>query len=235
MLCQVIKDLLDPETNAKQAFEADFGRVEYLAPTLLDAMFLHNFHLEITKKSFRYLPNERNYWLQSAKLQEYLYKAVIFCLRIRAMSKPPGQLIRTQETKDKAVSLLSENADQCVTEYQSLLISYVVDILRVQGVTTGNIDATFRILRELDSERVSAVRREIEGMFGRKGLKDRFRKDAKLLRQLLIELAVCEELLRYYIQELRGLLEGMLPGNFIFHNGELTKPVLREVKLKESD
>lgn len=197
-------------------------------------MFLHNFHLEITKKSLRYLPHERNYWLQSAKLQEYLYRAVIFCLHIRAMSKPQGQLLRAEEAKDRVVSL-SETADECVTEYQSLLISYVLDILRIQGVTTGNIDAALRFLKEMDSERVSTVRRDIEAMFGRKGLKDRFRKDAKLLRQLFIELAVCEGLLRYYIQELRGWLGRMLPGNFIFHNGELTKPVLREVKLKKSD
>lgn len=150
------------------------------------------------------------------------------------MSKRPGQLLRTQETKDKAASL-SKSADKCVAEYQSLLITYVLDILRLQGVTTNNIDATLRILRELDSERVSAVRREIEVKFGRKSLRDRFRKDAKLLRQLYIELAVCEDLLRYYTRELRGLLEHMLPGNFIFHNGEFTKPVLREVKLKISD
>ena len=205
-----------------------------LVPTLLDAMFLHNFHLEITKKSLRYLPHERNFWLQSAKLQDYLYQAVVFCLRIRAMSKPPGQLLRTQETKDKAASL-SENADQCVAEYQSLLIRYVLDILRLEGVTTHSIDATLRILREMDSQRVSAVRREIKVTFGRKGFKDWFRKDAKLLRSLFIELAVCEDLLRYYIRELREFLGRTLPGNFIFHDGELTKPVLLKVKLKGSD
>ena len=202
--------------------------------TLLDAMFLHNFHLEITKKLPGYLAHERSYWLQSAKLQEYLYKAVIFCLRIRAMSKPPGQLLRTQETKDKAASL-SETADQCVAEYQSLLISSVLDILQLQAVTNSNIDSTLRLLRGMDSERVSTVRKEIEVMLGRKSLKDRFLKDAKLLRQLFTELAVCEDILRYYIQELRGLLGRVLPGSFIFHNGKFTKPVLREVKLMGSD